>query len=49
MAVDESKAPVKKERISPDDAGKALESWKHGIKINGPPRARDRYPRIWAI
>jgi hypothetical protein len=41
-ADDESKAPVKRARISPEWAGKQLESWKEEMNTKGPPSARKR-------
>ena len=48
MALDESKAPVSKARMRPEFCGKVFESWKEEMNTKGPPRARKRYPGIYA-
>ena len=48
MALDESKAPVSNARMRPECCGNVLESWNDGMKTKGPPRARKRYPGIYA-
>lgn len=47
-ALEESKAPVSRARIEPEYWGKVLLSWKDGMNTNGPPRARKRYPGMYA-
>ena len=42
MALEESKAPVRRARMRPEFRGKVLESWKDDMKTKGPPRARNR-------
>ena len=47
-ALEVSKAPVSRARMRPEYCGNVLLSWKDEMKVKGPPRAKNRYPGIYA-
>lgn len=47
-ALDASNAPVIIERIKLERAGNAFERWNDEMYMNGPPRARKKYPVVYA-